>query len=114
MADIAPELFEKIRKDYEANISNSKKIQAALKKADQGKADYITAYDYAKALADCLSKALNANISEDILPNGRMYYNIAERVVNPLLTALEDETAAYCDRVQKTLNDNAGIGMNPV
>ena len=112
--DIAPELKAAIQRDFGRYVAADKTIQRALEKAESGKADYRTAYTYATALGTCLSRAFSANLSDDVLPDGHMYYNIAERAVEPFLTAVEDMVAAYCDMVQTDINEKAGIGLKPV
>lgn len=114
MADIAPELKAAIERDYTRLVEDNTDVKKALEKLETGRADYVTAYRYANALSNCLTTALNANISGDKLPDGRLYYNIADRAVRPFLEALEEQIAEYCDRVQVLLNEQAGLGIKAV
>lgn len=40
---------------------------------------------FARNLGDILAEILKKDITQDVLPNGRMYYNIAERTIKPVL-----------------------------
>lgn len=114
MADIAPGLKAAIERDYTRLVEDNTDVKKALEKLENGRADYVTAYRYANALSACLTTALNANISSDKLPDGRLYYNIADRAVRPFLELLEEQIAEYCDRVQVALNEKAGLGIKAV
>ena len=74
-------------------------------------ADYEKASDYAEHLGDALAKAFQAQISVDTLPDGRMYYNIANRLVNTTFQDNYSRIASYCKGTQESLNKSAGIGL---
>lgn len=84
-ADIAPELYEKIEKEFEKRLNADKDIQSFLKKKKEKKATSEEVSLYAANLGKCASKALISNLTEENLPNGRLYWNIAERTIIPLL-----------------------------
>lgn len=50
-------------------------------------------------------------ISADTLPDGRMYYNIADRLVKAMFHDYYSRIASYCKDTQKSLNKAAGIGL---
>ena len=49
-----------------------------------------------------------------MLPDGRMYYNIAKSVVEPLLKGNYELVTDICGEVQKQINQNVGIGINAI
>lgn len=114
MIDIAPELYEKVKADFEAFALRDRTVRRARFKASKGTATYVDAYEYAGALGKCLSRAFQKNINEEALPDGKMYFNIAERVVRPLLEELEDNVRELSRQVQKGLNEQAGLGLKSV
>lgn len=114
MEDIAPELYERIKSTYENEKASSKKLDAFLEKVKKGNAAYEDVYDYAGELGRCLESAFSHNISDDVLPDSRMYYNIAKRIIEPMLKKSHDDIAAQCSAVQHSLNKKAGIGLNAV
>ena len=114
MEDIAPELYERIKSTYENEKASSKKLDAFLEKVKKGNAAYEDVYDYAGELGRCLESAFSHNISDDVLPDSMMYYNIAKRIIEPMLKKSHDDIAAQCSAVQHSLNKKAGIGLNAV
>ena len=114
MKDIAPELYEAIKDDFERLYKTDPTIKRILKKIDAGDADYEDAYYYSSAVGKCASKAFSLNLSDDVLPDGKMYYNIAERTVRPILEAMENIIRENTDRIQNSLNEKAGLGLKAV
>ena len=113
MEDIAPELLEKLQRRFEEKISVNPKIRALFRRIQSGSATYVDAEDYAYLVGEALSQTFGELLSTSVLPDGRMYYNIADRVLRPLL--LEDH-ALVSDAailVQKALNEKAKIGIKP-
>lgn len=111
MEDIAPQLLELLRSRFSEMIAVNPKIRALLKKINSGDANYADAEDYAYLIGKALSEVLLANLSSDILPDGRMYYNIAERILRPLLEENHAIVAQAAETVQKFLNQRANIGI---
>lgn len=108
MTDIAPELLEKVQKNFE-------ELTAELREEiKQGVRSYEEAYDYAKRIGEALSRSLGVNITPEILPDGKMYYNIADKVVRPMLHAEHELASAAAVSAQKSANKAAGIGIRPL
>lgn len=114
MVDVAPALHKKILADFNRQVKRNAEIQRVLKRVEKKTATYIDAYYYATEIGNCLSKALNANLTEENLPDGRLYYNIAERTVRPMLELVADMVAGVSDDIQNALNEKAGIGLKAV
>lgn len=111
--DIAPDLYEKVNNKFTNGLANSTRIKRVLKKIEDGKADYKDVNTLAEYVGEALEQAFKL-ITEDDLPNGRMYYNIADRVVRPNLEEEFDILADASEIVQKTLNKKAGLGLNAI
>ena len=109
--DIAPALLEKIRADFTRRLGGRQRATELLELIEGGTGTYQTANDYSKQVGEALSEAFHANLSSDVLPDGRMYYNIADKVIRPLLEDDHALVAAAAYQVQQTLNDAAGIGL---
>ncbi len=114
MEDIAPGLLEALVEDYEKNKENSELIQLIKSKLEDGSATYADANDYAIELGDILAYAYAHNISSDILPDGRMYYNIADRVIRPTMVRSYDDISNATVKIQQSLNEKAGIGIKAI
>ena len=61
-----------------------------------------------------MAKVYSDNLSSAVLPDGKMYYNIATRILNPTLKDAYDRAARIAEIVQKILNEEAGIGIKPI
>ena len=107
MIDISPELLEKIQKTFEEETAELREqIKAGVK-------NYEEAYNYARKVGEALSKSFGVNITSEILPDGKLYYNIADKVVRPMLEAEYELSSAAAVSAQKSANKAAGIGIKP-
>lgn len=111
MTDIVPELFERIKKDFENRVNNNAEIRRLRELIQNRKGSYVEAEKIAKEIGSELSQALGKNLSSDLLPDGRMYFNIADRTVRPLLEECYNMTAEDAMIVQKLINERAQIGL---
>ena len=101
MEDVAPKLLEAIRKDF-TELLDGAKIE---------KMNYMAAGFYADKVGEALAEAFRRNISPESLPDGKMYWNIADRVVRPMLEDDHKLVADAAQEVQQILNKEAGIGL---
>lgn len=108
MTDIAPELLEKVQQSFEAETAGLKEEIA------NGVKSYEEAYAYAIQVGEALSKSFGVNITPEVLPDGMMYYNIADKVVRPMLQAEYELTSAAAVQAQGSANQAAGIGIKPL
>lgn len=111
MDDISIGLLKGIKKSFSSGVEDSKTINDLLKKLDDKKADYEDAQKYAIEVGELLSKSFEENIDSASLPNGKMYYNIAKKVVDPELKEGFEKVSDYSTKVQKILNEDAKIGL---
>src|SRR5690606_21200291 len=54
------------------------------------------------------------NISSEVLPDGHMYFNIADRVLNTTLERNHILVVAVSVEIQEILNRKAGLGLKGV
>lgn len=111
--DIAPELLESVMtdcKDLMADDNSLKTIMFSLK----DNPDYLQANNYAIRIGELFSKVIESNIIADKLPEGKIYYNIAKKVLEPVLGENYRQVKEVCGYVQKELNIKAGIRLKPV
>lgn len=111
MSDISSKLLELIITDIISNKSKLEKYQNLLK---NNNASYKEANDYAVALGEITKAAFDNNVNSAVLPNGRMYYNIANSIIPKVLQSNFTDINKYCQEVQKLFNDNKGLTFNPV
>ena len=109
--DVLPKLLQEVKKEFELSYGESEIIRNAFATLEAKKATYKTANEFAIEIGEILSKALEASISADKLPNGKMYYNIAQRLLTDVLGRNHELVSGYASDVQKNLNDKAKIGL---
>lgn len=109
--DIVPDLLELINSEFDTKALNSDVIKQAVKKLRDKQASYKDANDFAIEVGDILAEVFKDNISAEILPDGRMYYNIAERIINETLGKNHELIAGYSEDVQALMNEQAQIGI---
>ncbi|MCJ0567124.1 polymorphic toxin type 50 domain-containing protein [Enterococcus cecorum] len=109
--DIVPELLRNIQKDFDKEKENSELVQQLLQILEEGQANYLNANAYAVEIGELLSKVLNKNIIAETLPDGKMYFNIADRVLNTTLKHNHKLITDYSMEVQSQLNKNKKIGI---
>lgn len=111
MDDIVPELLKTIQTQFEKKTYKSQKLKKALLRLDGQKATYADANDFAVGIGEILAEVLGVTIKTEVLPDGRMYFNIAERILNPTLQNNYDLVSEFTTEVQTALNESAGIGL---
>ena len=109
--DIVPGLLEDIESTYAKYTSQSKKLTTLAKKIEKGTASKLDAYTYANEIGNIRAKTFKKCLSSSVLPDGKMYYNIAERIVNGTLPADEKKIAEFCQIVQNNYNKSMKIGL---
>lgn len=109
--DIVPELLEEVRKEFEQLYGSSAVVKQAFETLKKQKATYQTVNEYAIEIGDILSKALTGSVSSSRLPDGKMYYNIANRLLADTLGRNFELVSDYAGQVQEDLNKAAKIGL---
>jgi hypothetical protein len=109
MSDIVPEL-EAILSETFANLcmtdSKLKRLQRTM--TAEG------ASLYAARLGELAGKAIQSTLTEDVLPDGRLYYNIVERLVMPMMERNFGSITEQSTIVQQVLDEAEGIGIKPI
>ncbi|MEX5397205.1 polymorphic toxin type 50 domain-containing protein [Streptococcus sp. ZJ93] len=109
--DIVPALLASIQAEFEQSFGKSEVVAAAFETLKVKQATYKTVNELAIEVGDILSQALGASLSADMLPDGKMYYNIAKRLLEDTLGRNFDIVSGYARDVQQLLNEKAGLGL---
>lgn len=111
--DVSPGILEQINQSIEANNASKRARNRLIVKADKGQAKYEDAYEYAglrgKAAADAIRE-----IEETDLPNGRMYFNIADKSIRPVLQKTGEDIYNFSSKILEKINEKAGFHLKPV
>lgn len=109
--DIVPELLELINSDFDEKTFNSKTLKKAIQALNDKKATYKDANEFAIEIGEILTEVLNTHITVETLPNGQMYFNIADRVLNSTMKKNFELISGYAVDVQSELNRTAGLKL---
>lgn len=112
--DVVPQLNEAIQTSFQGNVMKDRRIAQISKRIRDGTATFVDGHDYAERLGENLSRALASNLTEQTLPDGRLYYNIAKRTITPALEENYNLTNEAAADIQKILDEASGIGLNAV
>lgn len=85
MADITNDLLKNINKFHSRQMLKSSTIRALTKKVQNETATMHDAWRYANEIGNIRVKTFKNSLSAEVLPNGRMYYNIAQDVIGKSL-----------------------------
>lgn len=111
MADIVEELVPKLTGAFMHGLDQSETISRLYARVRDGTATYKEANAFAIEAGELLGEVFKANVKASDLPNGRMYYNIASRVMNETLGLDYKMISQYTKDVQTALNKTANIGL---
>lgn len=109
--DVAPELQEELLKAFKDALSGNSELKTLNTRLLRGTANYTDANRVAEIVGNSASDAMKNVLTADKLPNGRLYYNIGDRTVRPLMEMADTYTADYTRLMQNSMNKKAGISM---
>lgn len=111
IVDTAPELISKVKKYIRIFAAENDTLTSIQKKIEDGSATYSDTAEYARLYGEIVKQAMNANVSSASLPDGKMYYNIADRLFDDVLTEDYNEISQVCYDTQTALNAAANMNM---
>ncbi len=114
MEDIAPKLLKNVEKEFTKRFKKSNVVSILYQQIKSGSASYKDANDFAIELGELLSETFQSVLSSDVLPDGKMYYNIAKRVLSGPLENNHNLVSEVCANVQTQINKKAGIGIKAI
>lgn len=109
--DVLPAILQEVQERFESDFGKSEIVRNAFATLESKKATYKTANEFAIEVGEILSKALGASLIADKLPDGKMYYNIAQRLLSDVLGRNYEIISGYTRDVQKKLNTDAKISL---
>ena len=112
--DIVPGLLEVIERDFDTFLQQNKKVERVRQAIEEGSATYEQAYEYAQQVGEALANSFEKNISSEVLPDGHMYFNIADRILNSTLEKNHVLVATVSVEIQEILNRKAGLGLKGI
>lgn len=109
--DIVPALLEAIQNEFDEKTASDPKLIAAIKTLQAKKATYLNVNDFSIKLGQILVDVLGNHVTGQSLPNGKMYFNIAQRLLDPTMKKNHELISGYALDVQNELNHQAGLHL---
>lgn len=110
-SDVSKELLRKINKSFTLSYQKSEKVRKLLLAIKSKNCDYLKAMEYAEEVGRILAEAYMKNLSSDVLPDGKMYYDIASAILNPTLENNYGLISSYVCGSMDVMNEKAGINV---
>ena len=114
MKDIVPDLNDGITTTFQSLMSRDKTIARINHRIRDGTATMVDGHKYAERAGMNLSRAFQTHITTETLPDGKMYFNIANRTVRPALQRNYDLINETAREIQLIEDEAAGIGLDAV
>lgn len=111
-ADIVPALQEDIATAFRSRMATDRRVRGVTNRIRDGTATLTDARVYAERAGEALSASLKGNLTPDILPNGRLYFNIADRTIRPALRTNYELVNDIAGQIQEIADAELGIGLN--
>ena len=112
--DIVPVLYERMQAAFRENIKNDKTIQTFEKKLGKKTAVISEVFQYATRLGRAAASAFTGTLTRDALPNGRLYWNIVERTLLPLMQEVHRLVLDAAVAVTEVEDEQNGIRLKPI
>lgn len=112
--DIVPELLEKIQKEFKNKTEKSKVLKKKILALKAGKATHLDSNEFAIEVGNILAEVFKNEITEDILPDNKIYYNIAKRLIEPNLKNNYELVSDFSKEVQDVLNKESNISLKAI
>ena len=110
-SDVAIDLIKDVNTAFRNNCIKDKKLVKLMDKLNDGTATYKDAYSYATSIGNARAKAFKNQITSNSLPDGKMYYNIASRLLENTLGEDYNLVSEYAQSVQELMNAENGISL---
>lgn len=112
--DIGEELLKAVRADFRKELGdNDSKLAKILKRIQNGKGTMHDTALFSKECGAALSEAIAKNVTPDRLPNGQLYYNIADTILRTTLKDNYDLVNMAAQAVQEQTDSKLNIHLAP-
>lgn len=112
--DIVPGLIEDIRREFEKHLMADPKVRNITRKIENGTASLVDIHEYSVSLGEWLSYSMRQFMTPETMPDGKIYWNIANRIIKPFLRTNYDSINATAAQIQEIVNAAEGINISAV
>ncbi|WP_276814013.1 polymorphic toxin type 50 domain-containing protein [Faecalibaculum rodentium] len=114
MTDIVPELLKELEGRLQEAFDADRELQPIRKRIEKGTAQSIDSERFSVRAGEILSQVWQDALSQVRLPDDRMYYNIASRLLDPALHTGFDEVSGVCKDIDQLQYTAAGQPLSQV
>lgn len=114
MTDIVPELYNEMVEEFDRRVKADKRIQSFLRKYEKGTASQEAVSLYAANLGECAAQVFEDKLNPEDMPGEKLYWNILERTVDPLMRKVFDMVMEAASTVMMQEDEKIGIHLKPV
>lgn len=110
--DIAPALLKEVERRFQQTLTRKGvNLKKDVQRARDGTLTNI--HEFSNKVGDALAEAFGTITAEE-LPEGTMFFNIADRVMRPPIKEAYVMVSDVADEIQTVANKKAGIGLKTV
>lgn len=112
--DIGEELLRAVRRDFRQELGDKdSKLAKILKRIQDGKGTFHDVALFSKECGAALSEAIAKNVTPDRLPDGQLYYNIADTILRATLKDNYDLVNMVAQAAQEQTDSKLNIHLAP-
>ena len=111
MEDIAPELYKQIEADFNAAVKSDGTIKAITAKLNKRPLSNKELTTISTRLGNHASAALQKTLTVENLPDGKLYWNIADRTIRPVMEQVYSLSNSVQMLSQRVADQAAGVNI---
>ncbi len=111
MKDVTPGLLEELNKTFEQKLAIHPQIRAYKKKLEAEKLDEKSVALFIREMVSLAAASVASVLRPEKLPDGKLYWNIAEGVLVPFLEDVVSQMSNIAVSAQKTADQKQNINI---
>ena len=111
MKDVSPELLEELNKTFGQKVAIDPQIRSYKKKLEAEKLSERDCALYIRKLVTIASASVTSTLNSKNLPDGKLYWNIAEAVLVPFLKDVVNQMDDIATGMMKAADKNQNISI---
>lgn len=111
MKDVSPELLEKLNKTFSQKVAIDPQIRSYKKKLEAGKLTERDCALYIRKLIALSASSVTSTLKPNNLPDGKLYWNIAEAVLVPFLQGVVSQMNDIATGMMKASDKKQNINI---
>jgi hypothetical protein len=111
MKDVSPELLEELNKTFGQKVAIDPQIRSYKKKLEAEKLSERDCALYIRKLVTIASASVTSTLNSKNLPDGKLYWNIAEAVLVPFLKDVVNQMDDIATSMMKAADKNQNISI---